>query len=86
MRRPALPLDKQARAWAGWAIVATLLPYVGSLWALTACALLAYAQERWDRAGHGTYDQRDFWACNAGGAIALLVDGLLQLTMTVLEV
>lgn len=77
----SIPLDKAAHALGGWALVATLLPYVEPFWALLVCAVVGYAKELWDRRGHGTYDPRDFWAGNAGGVLALLVDCALRLAL-----
>lgn len=76
-----IPIDKAAHALGGWALVATLRPYVGPWWAMLACALIGYAKERWDRRGNGTYDPRDFWAGNVGGVLALASD-LVLVTMT----
>lgn len=79
MRLPIIPLDKLSHLWAGWAIVATLLPYVGP-WAMVAAVLAGAAKELWDATSEtGTCDPSDFWATVAGGVCAGMADLIVQL-------
>ena len=77
----AIPVDKQGHAWAGWAIVATLLPYAGG-WALLGAIALGALKELHDHLMYGDPDARDFWATVAGGVAGGLADGFIRLTLT----
>lgn len=68
----AIAIDKQAHAWWGWAIAATLFPVMGWMSVLMAASVGA-AKELWDTSGHGTPDWLDFLATAIGGVIGAAV-------------
>ena len=68
----AIAIDKQAHAWWGWAIAATVFPLMGWTSIIVAGAVGA-AKELWDREGHGTPDWLDFIATLLGGALGTAV-------------
>lgn len=68
----AIAIDKQAHAWWGWSIAATLFPVMGWMSVLVAAAVGA-AKEVWDKQGHGTPDWLDFIATLLGGALGAAV-------------
>jgi len=70
-------IDKQAHFYSGWALSATLFPYMG--WPVVlAVAALGYAKERWDRQGHGTYDLKDLYATALGGLVGCILHTIMQ--------
>ena len=73
-------IDKQAHFFSGWAISATVFPYIG--WpALLFVAALGYAKELWDKNGHGTYDLKDFIATCLGGAVGCMLHEILTFSI-----
>ena len=68
----AIAIDKQAHAWWGWAIAATLFPVMGWMSVLVA-GFMGAAKELWDKQGHGTPDIWDFAATAAGGIVGAAV-------------
>jgi drug/metabolite transporter superfamily protein YnfA len=68
-----IPLDKQLHLFSGWALCASLLPFVGLAWALFGTVFVGAVKELvWDwTLKKGTPDRNDFFATAAGALIGV---------------
>lgn len=71
-----IPLDKQAHAWAGLAIMLAVSLFFGWGFGLAAAIAAGALKEVWDGMGHGTQDFWDFVATAAGGVVGAILYAL----------
>ena len=70
-------LDKIAHFFVGWAICASLIPFIG-LYSILPLTILAAGKELYDATGRGTPDKWDFLYTLFGGICAILFNFILR--------